>query len=524
MIKRTIGAAATGLLAVTAAFGQPLLFQAAPSKASNVGYYATNYGIFGLNVVANASGFIVPRGSGRTYLSGSGLWFGARKMVDGTMNDLTLITYNPNSGGSWAAPGEGYRASVPEGEEPASPVLYHSMLYDHLSGEFIAGNEGNIPDDAHQWPLWSAPFALVRPLSMGSFVPLARDRAADVAPNNFAAPAFMPGVDEEFVSRFHDAELSRYEINGFGGQNPAALGYPLGLQMQQNIYSWKSGPLQDAVILQYTIINMSTDTLHDCVASQLWDLDIGLPSNDHGDFYTQRPELRTAFNWTEQETSGTYGVLTTTMLEAPMLDENGFIDNTQRARFRADGRVGTFANSAIEEDPTSPAARYSLISSGNINADMGAGDRRGVLGSKKFTMRPGDTAYFAIGYGVIAVAPFTGKSDELEHLVGTMEDFYYSAPVIIGGVEEPGAGAILSLAPNPARDMATLDLMVPARGRVEAILYDITGRAVSTLYAGERGMGEFSLPIDLSGVPSGPYYVVATVSGTVVRRQLTVIR
>ncbi len=525
IIKRTIGLCGTGLLAATAAFGQQPLFWIGQSASSNVDYYATNYGLFGLNAPANRGGFMVPRGSGKAYLFGSGLWFGARKMMNGTMSDLAFITYNPASGASWATPGEVYRASVPEEPAPAFPILYQSILFDRVTGELSAGGGDNFPEDARQWPLWSNPFALVRPLSMGSFVPLAKDRVADVAPYNFAAPAFMPGVDEEFVSRFHDGDLIRYEPGSFGGSTPATLGYPIGLQMQQNIYSWKTGPLQDVVILQYTIINAGTDTLHECVASQLWDLDIGMPGNDHGDFYTSRPELRTAFNWTEPETAGPYGVLTTTMLEAPMIDEQGFIDNSQRTRFRAEGRVGTFINAGIESDPSTPAQRYAYISSGTIGTDLGAGDRRGILGSKKFTMRPGDTAHFAIGYAVLDRAPWSAESPELEQLVTTMEDFYYSAPIIIGAVDDAaGAGATLSLAPNPAHDRATLRLIVPERGRVDAALYDITGRAVSALYSGDRPAGEFSLPIDLSAIPSGPYYVVATVSGTVVRRQLTVIR
>src|ERR1041384_4255094 len=101
------------------------------------------------------------------------------------------------------------------------------------------------------------------------------------------------------------------------------------------------------------------------------------------------------------------------------------------------------------------------------------------------TIRP-SVALSRAGYAVIDVAPFSGTSDELEDIVGAMEDFYYSAPIIIGGVDDGGAGATLSLAPNPARDRATLGLMVPERGRVDAALYDIAGSMVSTLYSGDR--------------------------------------
>ncbi len=305
-------------------------------------------------------------------------------------------------------PGEGYATSTPGAGDPAPPILHHSPGYDRgtvlYTGPIAPG------DSAYRWPLWAPAAVPVRPMSPGTFVPLDADRAAHAAPYNFAAPAFMPGVAEEFIARFHDAGLTRYDKRGFGPDHqgdPAAFGYPIGLQMQQNIYSWKEGPLKNVVILQYTIINAGTDTLRDCIASQIWDPELGQRNNDRGDFYVRRPELRTAFNWTEAEAGaiGPYGVLTTTMLEAPIVDANGFVANRCRAGFRADGRVAVFKNTEITEAPFYPASRYTFLSDEMIDRDRGADDRYGLLASKTFSMRPGDTAYFAIGFAVLDIPP-----------------------------------------------------------------------------------------------------------------------
>jgi len=513
-----------GMLAASAAMGQSIVLDIRHSTNSNAGYVATNYGIFGLNPVTAESGFTVPVNSGKTYFFGSGLWFGARKMVDGRMNDLTFITYNPNSGASWAIPGEGYASSTPG--VPATSILYHSSNYDRETGLYT----GSAPpiDNAYRWPLWAQASVPVRPMSPGTFVPFDADRVANAAPYNFVAPAFVPGVAEEFVARFHDADLTRYEK--YAGAELASLGYPIGLQTQQNIYSWKIGPLKNAVILQYTIVNAGTDTLHDCVASQIWDPDLGSSDNDHGDFYTRRPELRTAFNWTDAEGRGDnpYGVLTTTMLEAPMIDANGFVDNTRRADFRGEGRAGVFKNWAIAEDPSTPAQRYMFISDEKIDRDKGAGDRRGLLASRTFSMRPGDTAYFAIGFTVLDVAswdPGQDRSIELEGLVETMTDAYYGQfPIAAAPAGAAGVKSGVSLMPNPARDRSTIGFTMASHGAATISVVDGLGRTVMHTTLDDLAAGEHRQELDMSGVPQGAYIITVATAGGLAAARLQVVR
>jgi len=91
---------------------------------------------------------------------------------------------------------------------------------------------------------------------------------------------------------------------------------------------------------------------------------------------------------------------------------------------------------------------------------------------------------------------------------------------------ETGAGGVMAaqVSPNPARERTTLAMVLGKSGDLEVGLYDVNGRLVSRLYSGERGAGSFDLPIDLTGVASGQYYVAISVPGALLQRGLTVVR
>ena len=73
------------------------------NKASNVEFFSSNYGIFGLNVSASKAGGIWPRGSGNAYIFGGGIWFGGN-----VRNPWNLQrTVNASSAGPGAATAAG---------------------------------------------------------------------------------------------------------------------------------------------------------------------------------------------------------------------------------------------------------------------------------------------------------------------------------------------------------------------------------------------------------------------------------
>ncbi|MGE3801350.1 MAG: hypothetical protein AB7H80_10040, partial [Candidatus Kapaibacterium sp.] len=364
------------------------IFQSKKSLVSNVEFYTSNYGIFGLNVFDPKPDFTVPRGSNKNYFFGSGLWVGAEKRVSTNggitfeNKKLSFITYNPNSGRSWAYPGPYHEVATPT---IAEPVLYHSEEFNRTTGEALN------PSVTAKWPLWLAPGEDISPLYPGTpflyGIPSPGDR-----------PAFMNGVDEQFFSYYHDKSLQNYEI---GFREAQALGFPIGLQITQNVYAWKPGDLREnVVVIQYEVENVSNETLRGCYLSQVLDPDIGNAANDRVSFYDANPLLHAGIIWSENE-GVDYGTLAIIMLEAPVVDGNGFVDENNRSLFRSSTDVNSFINWTIDIDPTTPEERYDFMASGQLDSDNGPGDKRVLMGTKPFNMGPGDKAHFAIAFAVL---------------------------------------------------------------------------------------------------------------------------
>src|SRR5687768_7717075 len=80
-------------------------FEVIRNKISNVEFFMSNYGIFGLDVAQGKAGGFWPRRSNNAYIFGGGVWFGAQKNVGGELKSLSVISYDPNSGNSWMTPG-----------------------------------------------------------------------------------------------------------------------------------------------------------------------------------------------------------------------------------------------------------------------------------------------------------------------------------------------------------------------------------------------------------------------------------
>jgi hypothetical protein len=481
------------------------------SSESGIDFYTSNHGIFGLNTQANKAGFESPRGSGKSYLFGSGLWFGARKRVNDQLQDLVFITYNPNSGASWAWPGEWFDSTG-----SARPALYHSTAYDHSTGEYNLPTVPPLP--APNWPLWLRPGQSATALSPGEFVLRNADRASG---STYTAPAFIPSVDEQFFSRYNDKSLAFYEIASAQAQE---MGYPLGLQIQQHISAWGSGDFSNVVLIQYAIINVSSDTLRDCSIAQAADPDLGQAGNDHLGFYTAHPELRTSYVWTDQETEE-YGALAITLMEGPVIDNDGYIDNSRRSEYQQNGRVGTSPNWTVENDPKTPQERYAMMTSGDIETDAGAGDRRTLLATTKFNMLPGDTAHYSVAFAVLSERPSraeskghggrsissagvgAGKSNELEALMFKLYERYYHN-AIIATVPATAAATGLSAVPNPATSSATIGWTMRERSTATLEVRNSIGQHVMTKTLGTLEAGNYQEQLDVTALPAGVYIVV----------------
>jgi hypothetical protein len=82
---------------------------------------------------------------------------------------------------------------------------------------------------------------------------------------------------------------------------------------------------------------------------------------------------------------------------------------------------------------------------------------------------------------------------------------------------------LLGTYPNPARSQATVRYALPEKQEVTLRLYDMLGRQVRTVLNGTRE-GRYKQRVDMSGLPSGTYFLRLRSDGKTRTQKLTVVR
>lgn len=430
------------------------LFDLQKNTVSNVEFYTTNYGIFGLNVATGEGSGKWPRGSVNHYIFGGGIWFGAQKMrPDGSSKrNYVVISYNPNSGSSWLVPGRIEDQDEADPNDITKYRTYFSIDFRASDGKAIDETEGPA------WPIWDAspnPYDSLKVRRyFGSYVAETADRSKAVYKKG---PAFISG--EDIFATFKDTDLNYYEG---GASQRRKEGYPLRLQFEQTIYSWGFGDYRDFIFLAYNIINTSNDTLENCWMAPVMDVDIAKApntafgaGNDRVRFYNEDTTLNMALQWTDGdrgERNSGFGYLGFDFLESPavqiaydkitILDtidleppvqadsiisrdvfiekevpgyshfvrkDSSFYDNSSQLGLR------TFRNWSIDDDKKEDEDRYLYIAGNTRDGDTGPGDKRFMMATGPFHMRAKDTVRVVVGI-ILASTAKGGDAD------GTTED------------------------------------------------------------------------------------------------------
>ena len=376
------------------------LFDLQQNTISNIQFYTTNYGIFGLNVAGNSGGGFWPRNSNNAYIFGGGIWFAALKRLEGAtdLSKLVVISYNPNSGLSWMSPGriEDGDGIINDADNIAKYRTYFSTDFDLSTGEPFDAADGP------NWPIWDveANETLKRDRYLGRYIYDVDDRSRETYPKG---PAFIS--QEDIVSVFKDTDLTLYEG---GRESRRRRGYPMRLDFEQTIYSWGFGDYKDFMFLSYKIINRSQDTLFECFMAPAMDMDIAPRANqrngadnDRTRFYEEDPTLDLAVQWSEGnrgENGAGFGYIGFDFLESPAVDVDGFL-RTDKKFFDNDEQLGlvTFRNWVIQNDPTGDEERYDFMAAQIRDGDSDAGDKRFLMATGPFNLRPGDTATVVVG-------------------------------------------------------------------------------------------------------------------------------
>lgn len=291
------------------------------NTVSNIEFYTTNYGIFGLNVAQNRGGGFWPRGSQNQYIFAGGIWFGAIKKRPNDTADkkYVTITYNPNNGRSWMVPGrinpDNTSRDLIENDAVTKYRTYFSTDFKRGDGNPI------IASDGEAWPIWDilVDDTIRNNRYFGKYIDEVGDRTTA---RYEKGPAFISG--EDIFSTFKDTDLSRYDDGAGQRRNQ---GYPLRLQYEQMIYSWGFGDYKDFIFLKYEIANYSRDTLKECWMAPVMDVDIALAqnsqngaANDRTRFYDEDTHLNLAIQWTQGdqgEQGQGFGYLGFNFLESP---------------------------------------------------------------------------------------------------------------------------------------------------------------------------------------------------------------
>ncbi len=399
------------------------LFDLQENTVSNIQFFTTNYGIFGFNVAQQQGGGYWPRGSLNQYIFAGGIWFGAQRLRPDTavMRKYVTISYNPSNGRSWLVPGsitdeDSYLAKL---EETQKYRTYFSTDFKTNSGVPLN------PADGPNWPIWDTKGdqdTLKKDRYFGKYVEDENKRNSVEYPKG---PAFISG--EDIFAIYKDTDLGYYDG---GATKREQEGYPLYLEYHQTIYSWGFGDYRDFIFIAYDIINKSGKPLYECWMAPVMDVDIARApntafgaGNDRVAYYEADTTLNLAYQWTNPdrgEGGNGFGYLGFDFLESPAIITTGdslfyirkdsaFYDNTSQL-----GLV-TFRNWPITEDVLDDDNRYNYMALGVRDGDNGAGDKRFLMATGPFHMRPNDTVRVVVG--MILAAPAVRKDAD-----GTPED------------------------------------------------------------------------------------------------------
>lgn len=396
------------------------VFEQQRNTVSSIDFWTTNYGIFGFDVRNGRGGTFWPRGRGNQYIFAGGAWFAAEKRQPGTENyrRRVMITYNPNSGLSWMVPG-----TIEDGKAPITSDAGIQKYRTYFSPDFSVSDGTDRYNPTYpKWPIWdSSPNDTLRFNNyFGNYISDVGARTKSVSPKG---PAFIS--QEDIFAVYKDTDLSQYEG---GVARRQAEGFPLGFQIEQTMYSWGFGDYGDILFLKYNFIHPASfaDTLKNCWMAAVMDVDIALQNNpiagaqnDRARYYNEEDTLNLAVQWsnaTAGEAGRGFGYLGFNFLESPAVDTNGYLRKDKR-KFPVTEQLGlrTMRNWPITFDPLENEDRYQFMSSGQTDGDDGPGDRRLLMATGPFNMRPGDSARIVVG---IILATTAGGGDA----TGTPED------------------------------------------------------------------------------------------------------
>ncbi len=419
------------------------------NTVSNIQFYTTNYGIFGYNVANRTGGSHWPRNSLNQYIYAGGAWIGAKvQAVDQSTGEkifnpetgepellkLCELTYNPSDGQSWMVPGRIRDVAGSETFLVDNDATAVEKYRTYFSTDFLGNGEPRDVTDGTSWPIWDSSDDPDDTLKTKRYFGYYIEDESLRSENTYQkGPAFISG--EDIFATYKDTDLRYFE----GGYSSAQKkGYPFYIQYEQMIYSWGFGDYKDFVFIKYDLISFNEDTLRDCWLAPVMDVDIAREPNtsagavnDRVRYYSEDSTLNMAVQWSQAdrgEAGRGFGYLGYDFLESPAVQGKflpdsslnpleGFLRTDKRKYTNAE-QLGlqTFNNWNIADDLENDVERYDFLSTFARDGDEGAGDKRFMMATGPFNMKPYDTARVVVGIIIADAVKDLAAPD------GTLED------------------------------------------------------------------------------------------------------
>lgn len=412
---------------------------------SNIEFYYTNRGVDFNAGNGEDEGCFWPRGSGQSYIFGGGLWFACKKEIEGKRHQLCELGYNPNSGAGWYIEGQADQAESDVSQSKVDPtdgatvankdISYVGPRYDAVQGTYIPGSTTVLTAPYYNWPLWdtSTTKTINHNYYFGDFISNINNRnvtSLEAANPQLAAIGKKPKpviTSEEDILNFYTDDPTT--------DNPEYIpntGYPFGVDIQEEIYSWSFGRYRDMIFERFKLKNSSGDSLLNCWMAPAWDPDLdasasGAAAEDANSYvdsalvYKTVPaaqsyttQLREPYkthpekfnmgvqwrNYTQPPATGQYGWIGFSFLESPVIGANGNIianDDSEdlggygpNSLFQKNqlGLV-TFQDWIILNDPSTADLRYDFVSAGSKALWNGVyQDQRLLMATGPLTLPP----------------------------------------------------------------------------------------------------------------------------------------
>lgn len=477
------------------------------STKSNIQFNIMNNGMI-CQDTSNIPGLQWPRNSKNYYIFGGGLWFGAQKNVNGTLNKLCLLSYNPNSATSWFQPS--IFTSVPD-----SASLQQTRVF--RSTDFIGDGTPIQNGFAANWLIWDTdPLAsLYVDGYFGNMVSNPTIRNKNTFPKG---PAIVS--DEDIVTVFDDQNINKYE----GGNIDALIkqGYPVNIQVIQRVFSWSSEEFKDAIIVEQKITNTGKDTLYKCALAPMFDYDIAAialqqgASNDKFRYLTEDTTLNLALMWSDAakgiEAGRGFGYMGIGFVRTPAVDNQGYLlsDNIHHSRGEQLGATNIQSTTIVNDPGLNGASLYDFITQNYIDTEVnGASDRRFYMSTSGFNLLPHETATFAyiICFAKPSVKPEAdGSASDVQGVVNLFKKtraFYDSGlnknTLGVENSEKTENG--IQVYPNPTNNRLFVQLPDEYR-EANVSLFTLLGNKVANVEQGSNGAF-----IDVSMLSAGMYVV-----------------